>query len=81
MSDWWTQPSTPARGSAFTPARSASSSRARFINDDADPSAADAPKFLPAFAASPAGKLVMVRAQRSCRVRTDSCLQLATLLM
>jgi hypothetical protein len=43
-----------------SPGLSSSSSRARFVNDDPDPSAADAPKFLPSFAASPAGKLALV---------------------
>ncbi|RXK37505.1 hypothetical protein M231_05226 [Tremella mesenterica] len=71
-SDWWTQSSshafhTPARhhlpssnsntNSAFSP-----QTRARFAGDDLDPDdakAADGIKFLPTFASSPAGKLVM----------------------
>ncbi|KAL1412616.1 hypothetical protein Q8F55_000363 [Vanrija albida] len=61
MSDWWTQPATPARASSFaTPARaSMSSSRSRFVSDDPDPSASDGPKFLPSFAQSPAGKVAL----------------------
>lgn len=62
MSDWWTQPSTPARQSAFaSPARaSASTSRARFVSDDPDPNS-EAPKFLPSFAAaSPVAKVALV---------------------
>ncbi|BEI83907.1 hypothetical protein CcaverHIS002_0405110 [Cutaneotrichosporon cavernicola] len=58
MSDWWTQPSTPARASAFASPARASTSRARFVADDPDPSA-DAPKFLPSFVGSPAGKLAL----------------------
>ncbi|GMK59360.1 hypothetical protein CspeluHIS016_0703750 [Cutaneotrichosporon spelunceum] len=57
MSDWWTQPATPARGALASPVR-ASTSRARFVADDPDPSA-DAPKFLPSFVGSPAGKLAL----------------------
>jgi hypothetical protein len=60
MSDWWTQPSTPARASVFASPARASTSRARFVADDPDPSA-DAPKFLPSFVGSPAGKLALVR--------------------
>ncbi|KLT38674.1 hypothetical protein CC85DRAFT_289300, partial [Cutaneotrichosporon oleaginosum] len=58
MSDWWTQPSTPARASVFQSPARASTSRARFVADDPDPSA-EAPKFLPSFVASPAGKHVL----------------------
>lgn len=59
MSDWWTQPSTPARQSAFSSPARASSSRARFVSDDPDPNS-EAPKFLPTFAASPAAKVALV---------------------
>ncbi|KAL7421066.1 hypothetical protein Q5752_003950 [Cryptotrichosporon argae] len=71
MSDWWTQPSSTS-ANPFTPTRATlahsaagplgSSSRARFVNDDLDPTdlgASESVRFLPSFASSPAGKLAL----------------------